>query len=871
MNAVDTTLQAKTSPQFLTGIGKRETHATHNANGEPNSHPLAGQPYAGITGPEIVAMIRNPVDCSKDDAPWFIPSTYREHDGRSFSVQRERGQYYALVLDIDKGKVHLPRLAGVMAEVTGGARVLIYATKSATEDAPRWRIIVPVSHVVDGGDYADTVAALCAMVADASGGEVVGDASSERAAQVNYLPNRGAFYAFHVSDGGKFPTDPESPVARLREERRRQQREADEAVRREREARQAKRAAERAQMAQPDDVSPVEEFNARHTIEALLDRYGYTRDGNGPHWQSRYQTSGSFATRDYGDHWISLSGSDAAAQVGAAAAGGARFGDAFDLYCHYEHGGDFTAAVRAYGAELRREHRYSANPFAGFSPDLSDFEVIDPTPTGDDEGAAEGGSGDDDPKTAAGAQKRATERREGAGPVDPVDLSHDALALGLNAAGWAEDARHVAAWGKWLFWTGSRWEPDERLAHMTRIRAYLRTRAAWLESWAETKAKTATEDKEAAQLRKWARDRATTIRHNATVTAVANLARSNEALVAGADDFDAETWAIGTPGGTVDLRTGLLRPARRDDLITRQTAVAPAPGLPARWLAFLSEIFDGDQEMVAFMQRAAGYALTGETSEHKLLFCYGGGRNGKSVFLNTLFDIMADYARRAPSSLFLNSTSDTHPTDVAGLRGARLVVGSELPKGKTWDEAKIKDLTGGDKLTARLMRGDFFDYRPQFTLFVAGNTMPSFRGIDEAIRSRVILIPFEVTIPKAKRDRQLPDKLRKEWPQILQWAVEGALDWQEQGLNPPRRIETASEEYFNEEDILGQFLDGETVEVVGAFLSYEDLHDRFSQWGERQRLQSWTQRTLVKEVAARGFMPSKGTGGKRGFRGLRLT
>ncbi len=531
-----------------------------------------------------------------------------EFDGRSFAVQRERGQYHALVMDIDRGNVQLPQLVGALGKATGGVRTLIYATKSATAEAPRWRIILPVSHVLPGADYPDTVAALCAMVADASAGAVVGDASSERSGQINYLPNRGAFYAFHIEDGPRFRTDPESPVVALREDRRRQQREADEAVRREREARQAKRAAERAQMAFADDVSPVEEFNARHTVEALLDRYGYARDGRGSDWRSRYQTSGSYATRDYGEHWISLSGSDAAAGLGAQAAGGARWGDAFDLFCHYEHGGDFTAAVRAYGAELRIERRYpSDSPFAGFSfnptgPDVidlgEDFAGAAGSATEGDEGAAADEPPQDDGEGAAGA----TERPSDASPADPVDLSHDALALGLNGHGWAENARHVATWGRWLFWSGSRWQQDERLAHLTLIRDYLRARARWLEEWAERQA-AGRDEKEAAQLRKWVKDRTTAIRHNATVTAVANLARSNGALVAGADDFDADPWTLGTPGGTVDLKTGLLRPARRDDLITRQTAVAPATGKPTRWLAFLSEIFEGDQEMVAFMQR----------------------------------------------------------------------------------------------------------------------------------------------------------------------------------------------------------------------------------------------------------------------------
>ncbi|WP_281968593.1 phage/plasmid primase, P4 family [Roseovarius nanhaiticus] len=455
---------------------------------------------------------------------------------------------------------------------------------------------------------------------------------------------------------------------------------------------------------------------------------------------------------------------------------------------------------------------------------------------------------------------------------DP-DLSHDALASDLGAKSWDENARHVAKWGKWFFWSGTRWEVDDRLEHMTRTRLYLRTRANDLTTWMNGKADQigAAEDEERAdKLRRWVREQSRILRSKNTVAAVEALARANKNSVARADDFDNDKMLLGTPGGTVDLRTGQMRRAERSDMITKLTACAPAPGTPTRWITFLHEIFDGDAELIAFMQRAAGYALTGNTNEHKLLFLYGGGRNGKSVFLNALFDIMGDYSRRSAAETFLHTVGDKHGTGIAGLQGARLVVGSELPKGKTWDEAVVKDLTGGEKLTGRFMRGDFFDFDPQMTLMIAGNNMPSFRGVDEAIRARVVLVPFNVTIPPENRDRDLGDKLRAEAPQILQWAIEGALQWLARGLDVPARVAKASHSYFDDEDTIGQFIGDEIVQEIGAFTSAADLHMRFTQWGDIQGLNSWTQRTLVKELKARGFSDSKGTGGVRGLRGLRL-
>lgn len=454
---------------------------------------------------------------------------------------------------------------------------------------------------------------------------------------------------------------------------------------------------------------------------------------------------------------------------------------------------------------------------------------------------------------------------------DEIDLSHDALALELGRLSWDRNAKFVAAWGRWLFWDGTRWTRDETLDHMTRCRAYLRKRAEELQVWAARKADTL-DDKDAQRIKTWAEDQAKALRNKITVAAVEAMAQSNPGSVARAQEFDTDLLKLGTPGGTVDLKTGILHPAQRGDMITKLVAVTPAPqgAVPALWLRFLGEVFNGDQEIITFMQRAAGYALTGLTTEHKLLFLHGTGRNGKSTFLDTLQWLVGDYARRAAAQTFLYSQTQQHPTDIAGLQGARLVVGSELPKGKTWDEAVIKDLTGGDRMTARFMRGDFFDFDPQLTLMIAGNNMPSFRGVDEAIRARVVLVPFTVTIPAEKRDKSLPEKLKAEGPAILRWAIEGALMWQAKGLCVPASIAAASQEYFDDEDTLGQFLADETEPAAsGYFVSASDLHQRFAQWCQAQGLQDWTQRTLVKELKTRGFQEMRRTSG-RGFQGLRL-
>jgi putative DNA primase/helicase len=231
------------------------------------------------------------------------------------------------------------------------------------------------------------------------------------------------------------------------------------------------------------------------------------------------------------------------------------------------------------------------------------------------------------------------------------------------------------------------------------------------------------------------------------------------------------------------------------------------------------------------VQRLLGYCLTGVTVEHAMAFCYGTGRNGKNTLLDTVAAILEDYHTTVPMETLLASRHEGHPTDIASLSGCRLATGGELDKGRRWAEAKIKHLTGGGKVKARFMRGDFFEYVPQFKLMVAGNHKPALNTVDEAIRARFNLIPFTVTIPYEERDKELPTKLKAEWPQILQWMVDGCLEWQEHGLAAPASVKAATDEYLSSQDSLANWL-GECTEEATVETPAGTLYGSWRTWCE---------------------------------------
>ncbi|CAJ0681490.1 MULTISPECIES: phage/plasmid primase, P4 family [Burkholderiaceae] len=424
--------------------------------------------------------------------------------------------------------------------------------------------------------------------------------------------------------------------------------------------------------------------------------------------------------------------------------------------------------------------------------------------------------------------------------------TEDALALAFTRR-YHRDWRYVAAWGRWLVWDGHRWRTEDTLAATDLIRSVCRHAAVHADN-----------PKIAAKLAS-----------SGTVGGVERLARADRRHAATTSEWDADPWLLNTPGGVVDLKTGRQRPHDRADRMTKITTATPGGDCPI-WRQFLVEITGGDADLQAYLQRMVGYCLTGVTSAHALFFLYGTGANGKSVFANVVSTILGDYASTASMDTFVEARGDRHPTDLAGLRGARFVTAIETEQGRRLNESKVKAITGGDKISARFMRQDFFEYTPQFKPVIVGNHKPAIRNIDEAMKRRMHLIPFTVTIPPERRDGNLTDKLLAERDGILAWAVAGCLVWQREGLKPPASVVSATEEYFESEDALGRWLDERCVREANAKSLTAELFGDWKQWADSAGEFIGSQRRFSDLLITRGVEKWRNTAGVRGFRGIGL-
>lgn len=385
--------------------------------------------------------------------------------------------------------------------------------------------------------------------------------------------------------------------------------------------------------------------------------------------------------------------------------------------------------------------------------------------------------------------------------------------------------RFVSAWG-WVTWEGGRWSIDDSLTvqHLTaQIPELMRDREATREGLG---------DDEKDDIYAWAQRSESVGRIDATL----KLARSDPRVVRKVEDFDRDPWLLNTPDGVVDLRTGAMRAATKDDMLTRVTACEPSDTADCpEWLGFLEKV-QPSADMRAYLQRAVGYTLTGSTQEKAMFVLWGMGSNGKTVFLEALRWVLGDYASAVPKSVYVGRREGGHPTDLASLAGVHMATcAEEIEKKDKVNSGIIKTITGGDAMSARFMRQDFFEFTPRCKLWLGTNYQPVLTDFGDALKQRLHLIPWLVQIP---REQQIPRdvllaNLRAEGPGILRWALDGLNDWRENGLRPPVEMELAREEWYEEQDEFAEWLQEVNLQdtrTTGTWSSNADLFQSYRMW-----------------------------------------
>lgn len=410
---------------------------------------------------------------------------------------------------------------------------------------------------------------------------------------------------------------------------------------------------------------------------------------------------------------------------------------------------------------------------------------------------------------------------------------------------YGKNLRFCYAMNAWLVWQRTHWQEDkdgaaERLAKKT-VRAIYRE-ASNTED--DAKRKALAHHALRSESKKLIRD-------------MLSLAQSEDGMPVKREDLDTGAWLLNCNNGTLDLKTGLLRRHERNDLMTKCLATKYNPDAACpQWETFLDTIFAHNTDLIRFVQRALGYALTSDTSEQCFFLMHGTGRNGKSTLLETIQNLMEEYAQSADFKTFLARDNEGIRNDIARMHGKRFVVAKESDKGKHMAEALMKQLTGEDTVTARFLHQEYFQFKPQFKLFLAANHKPEIKGTDTGIWRRVRLIPFNVTIPEGEIDKSLPKKLADENEGILAWLVRGCLDWQREGLGVPDEVRNATAAYQEEMDVIARFISENCVIQKRAEVGATQLYKAYVAWCEETGERPEKQKNFGERLTERGYTRS---------------
>lgn len=445
---------------------------------------------------------------------------------------------------------------------------------------------------------------------------------------------------------------------------------------------------------------------------------------------------------------------------------------------------------------------------------------------------------------------------------DCTDTGNGQRFIALNG----DQLRWVKAAGRWYIWDGKRWARDDN--GEAERRAKETARSILLEAREET-------DKDhAKKLSSWAFQSQSRTR----ITNMLELAKSETGITVPIDSFDQAPFLLNFNNGTLDMKTGELKPHNPAEYITKlipldydESAKCPT------WIKFLNEIMDGNQAIISFIQRAMGYTLAGDASEQILLILHGLGANGKSVLMETLLNAVGpDYASNTEIKTLLSRDLKGGATnELARLRGQRLVTVNEMPGRGKLDESRIKELTGGDTITARFLYAEYFSFKPTCTFWIRTNHKPDTHGQDYGLWRRICLVPFSVTIPPEKQDTKLQKKLEAEWPGIIRWAVMGCLAWLDEGLRMPDEVKAATKEYQHEQDTMAPFIEDRCIIDQTASSPVSTLYAVYKAWAETSGEKTLTLNRFSRELSERGFKKGRphlptGGAGPTTFFGIRI-
>jgi putative DNA primase/helicase len=773
---------------LLTSTAKSSWHnlSVVTFNGSRDTHIHNGRDYKTRTLRSIFDD-DTPAGVDKDDAPAFIPSSYHQSDARAHEVQRERGSYVCNTGDIDKANHSMEVVADLVQVYAGeGTAFKIHSSSGATSENQKWRIKIPLAGPVSFQTWQDMQWGLVKWMA---ANDVELDPTLTRAGQHVFLPNVPP--AKRGEDGEPLFYQTHKVDGRGFDPGR------------------SEVAAQWIAAAVAEREEAAAE-TARIHAAAKIKTATRAASGKGSpieQFNDEHDVEGLLGEYGYtpgpSTHWRS--------PLQTTNSYGTRVKD--------QHWVSVSGSDRAagLGSETKDGHSHGdAFDLFAFFAHKGDRTVA--LKAWSHRRGAKSSPAPDTPANADNDQENADDQ------APAPHLSEIAL-----AEQFARDAAELFRWTPGLDWMhnqGSHWARDDKMQRYTLAKSICKDAAGTVDR-AQLKVKTASAS---------------------TTHAVLNLARSESGIVTDITEWDAQTMILNTPGGAYDLETG-ERTTRENLLFTKVAGVAPTKTKTPMWEKFLCEVFGNDLALVEFIQRMAGYSLTGVVREQKLFYLYGSGANGKSVFLEVLRNVAGAYAHNLPSEALMTSKHERHPTTFAALHGKRVAISSEIEDGAHWAESKIKSLTGDATMTARFMKQDEFEFPITHKHILAGNFKPRLKGDDPAIVRRMVLVPFNQTFSGARKDDRLSEKLREEYPGILQWCIEGASKWARSGLKIPEAVTSSSSEYMAEQNDIAIWLD-DVCEIGADFQdSVKNLYASYAVWKEEQgekpqSAKAWGERLL---------------------------